>query len=98
MVRSSKTALDFSKQQIKQLKYRNLMTRRLAQVSTDSSGTTNETARVAGERGRQYVLYKNEDLKDGLGWKLPGLSAAEPVYIDVDSNRSEPKLEIPEHR
>lgn len=98
MVRKSKTALDFSKQQIKQLKYRNEMTRRLAQVSTNASGAVNETARIAGERGRQYVLYKNENIKEGLGWKLPGISEAEPVYIDVDPNRSEPKLEIPTHR
>lgn len=102
MVRGSKTALDFSKQQIKLLKHRNAMTTRLMQASIASNGTKIEPARIAGERGRQYVLYKNEDLSQGLGWKLPGLSAAEPMILDpaTDTNttRSEPKLEVPNGR
>ncbi|CAO3645640.1 unnamed protein product [Mucor fragilis] len=100
MVRGSKTALDFSKQQIKLLSHRNKMSQRLMQANNASSGTKMESTRVAGERGRQYVLYKNEDLSQGLGWKLPGLSAAEPVILDPtstgDSNRPEPKLEVPD--
>ncbi|KAI8334927.1 hypothetical protein EDC96DRAFT_13726 [Choanephora cucurbitarum] len=99
MVRNSNTALDFSKQQIKLLKHRNTMTQRLQQASTMQNGaSTVEPVRIASERGRQYVLYKNEDLDQGLGWKLPGLSAAQPVEIDVTpkpSTRSEPKLEVP---
>ncbi|CAO0794715.1 unnamed protein product [Mucor circinelloides] len=100
MVRGSKTALDFSKQQIKLLKHRNKMSQRLMQANNASSGTKMESTRVAGERGRQYVLYKNEDLSQGLGWKLPGLSAAEPVILDptstMDATRPEPKLEVPD--
>ncbi|CEP16477.1 hypothetical protein [Parasitella parasitica] len=96
MVRESKTALDFSKQQIKLLKHRHKMSQRLMEASSASSGTQIEPTRVAGERGRQYVLYKNEDISQGLGWKLPGLSAAEPVILDAPSTtRHEPKLEVP---
>ncbi|CEJ00145.1 hypothetical protein RMCBS344292_14211 [Rhizopus microsporus] len=83
MIRNSKTALDFSKQQIKLLKHRNEMTQRVMQMNTVAGGTiVSEPARVAGERGREYILYKNENIEQGLGWKLPGISAANPVYID----------------
>ncbi|KAI8356648.1 hypothetical protein BD560DRAFT_426449 [Blakeslea trispora] len=100
MVRNSSTALDFSKQQIKLLKHRNTMTQRLHQASSMQNGAAEaEPIRIASERGRQYVLYKNEDLDQGLGWKLPGLSAAQPLEIDVtpasSSTRSEPALEVP---
>ncbi|KAI8076524.1 uncharacterized protein B0P05DRAFT_512031 [Gilbertella persicaria] len=95
MVRNSETALDFSKQQIKLLKHRNAMTQRLMQASTMQSGAPVEPVRIAGERGRQYMLYKNENIQEGLGWKLPGLSAAQPVEIDTPSKRAEPKLEVP---
>lgn len=100
MVRGSKTALDFSKQQIKLLKHRNKMSQRLMQANNVSSGTKVESTRVAGERGRQYVLFKNEDISQGLGWKLPGLTAVEPVDLDptpaTESTRPEPKLEVPD--
>ncbi|KAG0946717.1 hypothetical protein G6F57_002532 [Rhizopus arrhizus] len=83
MVRHSKSAMDFSKQQIKLLKHRNDMTQRVMQMNTVAGGVmTAEPARVAGERGREYVLYKNENLDQGLGWKLPGLSAADPMNLD----------------
>ncbi|KAI8643476.1 hypothetical protein BD408DRAFT_442679 [Parasitella parasitica] len=95
MIRGSKTALDFSKQQIKLLKHRHKMSQRLMEVSTASSGAKVEPSRIAGERGRQYLLYKNEDISQGLGWKLPGLSASEPVILDAPLiTRSEPKLEV----
>lgn len=98
MVRSSATALDFSKYQIKSLKHRNTMTQRLMQMNTVAGGNASiEPARIAGERGRQYILYKNENLDQGLGWKLPGLTAAEPVDLDP-STRSEPKLQVPVER
>ncbi|KAI9486539.1 MAG: hypothetical protein EXX96DRAFT_549453 [Benjaminiella poitrasii] len=95
MVRGSKTALDFSKQQIKQLKYRNEMRQRLLQVNNASNGINVEPVRIASERGREYILYKNENLKEGLGWKLPGLSASDPVVLDPVLSHQEPKLEIP---
>ncbi|KAI8085190.1 uncharacterized protein BX664DRAFT_338768 [Halteromyces radiatus] len=75
MVRQSKTPLDFSKQQILQLKHRNEMTQRVLQMN-DMASMSNDTAtpsRIASERGKAYVLLKNENLEEGLGWKLPGL-------------------------
>lgn len=92
MVRGSKTALDFSKHQIKLLKHRNTMTQRMMQMNTVAGGEAESApTRIAGERGRQYVLYKNESIDEGLGWKLPGLTVDQPVILD----HPEPKLEIP---
>ncbi|KAI9362736.1 hypothetical protein BD770DRAFT_434037 [Pilaira anomala] len=97
MVGESSTAMDFSKNQIKSLQHRNVMTQRLMQMNTAAAGTTEaEPSRIAGERGKQYVLYKNEDLNQGLGWKLPGLSATQPVELDND--HPEPKLEVPDQK
>lgn len=95
MVKGSATALDFSKHQIRLLKHRNNMTQKLMQMNTMAGGNTNiEPARIAGERGRQYILYKNENIDEGLGWKLPGLSAAEPVVLDAP-DRAEPAIATP---
>ncbi|KAI7898658.1 uncharacterized protein BX663DRAFT_442633 [Cokeromyces recurvatus] len=98
MVRGSKTALDFSKQQIKQLQYRNEMRQRLLNVNNASNGISVEPVRIASERGREYILYKNENIDEGLGWKLPGLSASNPVDLDPVPSHSEPKLEIPKDK
>lgn len=77
MVRQSRTALDFSKQQIKQLMHRNDMTQRMLQmndVANRSNGSPLAApTRIAGERSREYILVKNENLEEGLGWRLPGL-------------------------
>lgn len=79
--------LQFSKQQIELLQYRNQMMQRALQVNNVSSGTAEVApTRVAGERGRQYVLYKNEDVSQGLGWSLPGATADAPV--DLDSSQT----------
>jgi DNA excision repair protein ERCC-5 len=95
MVRGSKTALDFSKQQIKLLKHRNTMTQRMMQMNTMAGGESESIpTRISGERGRQYVLYKNENIVEGLGWKLPGLSAEQPMILDPHDH-PEPKLEVP---
>jgi DNA excision repair protein ERCC-5 len=74
MIRKSKTSLDFSKQQIQHLMHRNVMTQRLLDVNSAVSNEKNlQPVRIASERGKQYVLVKNEDVSEGLGWKLPGL-------------------------
>ncbi|GAB5586597.1 DNA repair protein rad2 [Umbelopsis nana] len=74
MIRKSRTSLDFSKQQIQHLMHRNVMTQRLLDVNSAVGNETKvQPIRIAGERGRQYVLVKNEDVSEGLGWKLPGL-------------------------
>src|ERR1700731_3480786 len=74
MIRKSRTSLDFSKQQIQHLMHRNVITQRLLDVNSAVGNETKvQPIRIAGERGRQYVLVKNEDVSEGLGWKLPGL-------------------------
>ncbi|KAI9288150.1 hypothetical protein BC943DRAFT_184973 [Umbelopsis sp. AD052] len=74
MIRKSKTSLDFSKQQIQHLMHRNVMTQRLLDVNSAVSNVKDlQPVRIASERGKQYVLVKNEDVTEGLGWKLPGL-------------------------
>jgi DNA excision repair protein ERCC-5 len=82
MLKSSKTPLDFSRAQIKNLQQRNALTQRLLtttdMVGTSSSHsptkasslaqTTQIKGRVASERNREYMLVKNEGA-DG-GWVL----------------------------
>ncbi|OSD06610.1 PIN domain-like protein [Trametes coccinea BRFM310] len=84
MLRNAKTPLDFSKEQIKNLKQRNALTQQLL-VTTDSIGKAHITipVRIASERNKQYVLIKNEG--DVGGWVL-GIrdegTAAKPIEID----------------
>ncbi|KAI8983822.1 hypothetical protein BDB01DRAFT_117211 [Pilobolus umbonatus] len=93
IIRNSPTALDFSKHQIKQLKHRNEMTQRVMQMNNMAGGVADiQTSRVAGERGRQYILYKNENIEEGLGWRLPGLSVNNPVNLD-DNEKDQVKKE-----
>ncbi|KAF7374804.1 hypothetical protein MSAN_00366100 [Mycena sanguinolenta] len=89
MLRSAPTPLDFSKQQILNLKQRNTLTQQLL-ITTDSIGKAHLTipVRVASERNRQYVLVKNEG-KDG-GWIL-GVrddgTREKPIEIDQDDKK-----------
>ncbi|KAL0089838.1 hypothetical protein F4703DRAFT_1926578 [Phycomyces blakesleeanus] len=91
MLKNSKDPLDFSKQQIKQLAHRNEMTQRL--LTMNSPALKNDEAtplRIASERGRAYILYKNENPDEGLGWRLPGLLTPESTVVKDDkSNKSD---------
>ncbi|KAJ9661119.1 DNA repair protein rad2 [Coniosporium apollinis] len=61
----------FSKFQIERVRERNELTQRLMQVGvTGDDGTfgVNGTSRVAGEKGREYVLVKNDGVEGG--WAL----------------------------
>ncbi|KAJ7364100.1 hypothetical protein DFH08DRAFT_838349 [Mycena albidolilacea] len=94
MLKSAPTPLDFSKQQILNLKQRNTLTQQLL-MTTDSIGKANLAipVRVASERNRQYLLIKNEG-KDGgwiLGVRDDGGSREKPIEIDQDE-----KKEVPE--
>ncbi|KAI0775173.1 hypothetical protein BD413DRAFT_603148 [Trametes elegans] len=84
MLRNAKTPLDFSKEQIKNLKQRNSLTQQLL-VTTDSIGKAHITipVRIASERNKQYVLVKNEGESGGwiLGIRDEG-TAAKPIEID----------------
>ncbi|KAI9323467.1 hypothetical protein BX666DRAFT_1837298, partial [Dichotomocladium elegans] len=87
MIRKSRTALDFSKQQIKQLMHRNRMTQKMLEMDGfGNKDLMSAPGRVASERGRQYLLVKNEDVSQGLGWKLPGTAPAEPSSQEKDDH------------
>ncbi|KAF7327682.1 hypothetical protein MKEN_00347600 [Mycena kentingensis (nom. inval.)] len=90
MLSNSKSPLDFSKQQILNLRQRNTLTQQLLET-TDSIGKAHLTipVRVASERNREYLLIKNEG-KDG-GWIL-GIrddgTKEKPIEIDQDSEKA----------
>lgn len=69
MLRAAHTPLDFSKQQIKNLRQRNSLTQQLL-TTTDSIGKAHISipVRIASERNKEYVLMKNEG--PGGGWIL----------------------------
>ena len=96
MLRNAKTPLDFSKEQIKNLKQRNALTQQLL-VTTDSIGKAHLTIpiRIASERNKEYVLIKNEGEAGGwvLGIRDEG-TAMKPIEIDpapakVDSDEDD---------
>ncbi|KAJ6576602.1 PIN domain-like protein [Mycena vulgaris] len=89
MLKSAPTPLDFSKQQIQNLRQRNTLTQQLL-MTTDSIGKANLTipVRVASERNREYVLIKNEGHEGGwiLGIRDDG-TRDKPIEIDKDSDK-----------
>jgi DNA excision repair protein ERCC-5 len=87
MLQKAPTPLDFSRQQIKNLKQRNSLTQQLL-MTTDSIGKAHLTipVRIASERNKEYVLMKNEG--EGGGWIL-GIrdegTVDKPIEVDRDS-------------
>ncbi|KAJ7650180.1 hypothetical protein FB45DRAFT_819314 [Roridomyces roridus] len=90
MLKSARTPLDFSKQQIQNLRQRNTLTQQLL-MTTDSIGKANITipVRVASERNREYVLIKNEGHDGGwiLGIRDDG-TKEKPIEIDQDEKKA----------
>lgn len=86
MLKHSKTPLDFSKEQIKNLKQRNALTQQLL-ITTDSIGQAHVSIpiRIASERNKEYVLIKNDSGEGGwiLGVRDEG-TASKPIKIDHD--------------
>lgn len=88
MLKNAATPLDFSRQQIKNLKQRNALTQQLL-TTTDSIGKAHISipVRIASERNKEYVLMKNEG--EGGGWIL-GIrddgTQAKPIQIDHESD------------
>jgi DNA excision repair protein ERCC-5 len=88
MLQNAHTPLDFSRQQIKNLKQRNSLTQQLL-MTTDSIGKAHLTipVRIASERNKEYVLMKNEG--EGGGWIL-GIrddgTKDKPIEVDLDSD------------
>ncbi|OCH95371.1 PIN domain-like protein [Obba rivulosa] len=88
MLRKAKTPLDFSKEQIKNLKQRNSLTQQLL-TTTDSIGKAHVSIpiRIASERNKEYVLIKNESGEGGwvLGIRDQG-TRSKPIEIDHTSD------------
>jgi DNA excision repair protein ERCC-5 len=86
MLKKSRTPLDFSKEQIKNLKQRNTLTQQLL-ITTDTIGQAHVSipVRIASERNREYVLIKNMEGEGGwiLGIRDDG-SKENPILIDRD--------------
>ncbi|TFY67189.1 hypothetical protein EVG20_g4030 [Dentipellis fragilis] len=84
MLKKSQTPLDFSKEQIKNLRQRNTLTQQLL-ITNDTIGQAHVSipVRIASERNREYVLIKNEGAEGGwvLGIRDEG-TQAKPIQID----------------
>lgn len=84
MLRAAKTPLDFSKQQIKNLKQRNTLTQQLL-TTTDTIGRAHISipVRIASERNKEYILVKNDSASGGwiLGLRDDG-SVSKPITLD----------------
>ena len=81
--------LEFSKFQIERVKERNELTQRLMNLNgmNEMGAAVN---RIAGERGREYVLVKNDGVDGGyvLG-VITKTSPSKPILLDVDAKDEE---------
>jgi DNA excision repair protein ERCC-5 len=85
MLRSSHTAMDFSKAQIQNLRQRNALTQQLL-VTTDSIGKAHISIPVgiASERNKEYVLVKNDGVDGGWILGIRDGTREKPIAIDMD--------------
>lgn len=88
MLSMSRTALDFSKAQIRGLYNRNNLTQQLLNT-VDNMGKTvvDHHVRIAAERSKEYVLIKNEGPTGGwtLAFKDQG-TKEKPIQVEPDSD------------
>ncbi|KAK5942959.1 DNA repair protein rad2 [Knufia obscura] len=77
----------FSRFQIERVKERNELTQRLMHVSNSNEGDWDMGGRIAGERGKEYVLVKNDGVEGG--WALGVVSnkqgSKKDNAIDLDA-------------
>ncbi|TFY81225.1 hypothetical protein EWM64_g2787 [Hericium alpestre] len=87
MLKHSRTPLDFSKEQIKNLQQRNSLTQQLL-ITNDTIGQAHVAipVRIASERNKAYVLVKNTGVEGGwvLGVRDEGTTKETPIQIDQD--------------
>lgn len=92
MLKSARTPMDFSKQQIMNLRQRNALTQQLL-MTTDSIGNAHIAipVRIASERNKEYILMKNEGVDGGwiLGIKDIGTTREKPIVLDHDETKAE---------
>lgn len=83
MLKSAPTPLDFSKQQIKNLKQRNSLTQQLL-ATTDDIGKAHISipVRIASERNREYMLIRNEGATGGWILGIRDGTKQKPILID----------------
>lgn len=91
MLKSAPTPLDFSKQQIKNLKQRNSLTQQLL-ATTDDIGKAHISipVRIASERNREYMLIRNEGATGG--WILGIRDGTKQKPILIDHEPDEPQM------
>lgn len=84
--------MDFSKFQISMVQKRNFLTQKLMNINGMDNVDIITTRRVAGERGREYQLMKNDD---GYTLSLPtdGNSLNRPIELDEVGNVIERRKE-----
>ncbi|KAG9119685.1 DNA repair protein rad2 [Ceratobasidium sp. 392] len=91
MLRQSKTPMDFSMAQIKNLGQRNRLTQEVLStldiVGTGKGGVV-VPVKIASEKNREYVLVRNESGDRGftLGMRTEGNTAEKPIVVDEDED------------
>lgn len=89
MLKTARTPMDFSKQQIQNLRQRNTLTQQLL-TTTDTIGSAHIAipVRIASERNKEYILMKNEGESGGwiLGIKDTG-TREKPIVLDHDDTK-----------
>ncbi|KAF9485169.1 PIN domain-like protein [Pholiota conissans] len=90
MLKSARTPMDFSKQQIMNLRQRNSLTQQLL-MTTDTIGNAHIAipVRIASERNKEYILMKNEGEDGGwiLGIKDIGTTREKPIVLDHEETK-----------
>lgn len=94
MLRQSKTPMDFSMAQIKNLGQRNRLTQEVLStldlVGTGTGGVV-VPVKIASEKNREYVLIRNEGVDGGftLGMRQQGNTADKPIVVEDEDEEGD---------